>query len=100
MGRPRNAVRDAALAAGQKYYLADKPCLHGHMGLRNTKSNNCVQCTGRRYRANRFLKTLGQPLPVLREPVFVSAYAVERVRPAELVTWGGPYPALMAAAWR
>lgn len=42
-GRPPNAARAAAMAAGRRTYMG-KPCPSGHSGLRYVKQSCCVEC--------------------------------------------------------
>lgn len=40
----RIVTRDESAKAGQKYYFTGVPCTHGHVSLRYTKSNACLDC--------------------------------------------------------
>jgi hypothetical protein len=42
--------REAARVAGDKQYQPDKPCIHGHTGLRFVVNNECVECSSTRKR--------------------------------------------------
>lgn len=42
--------RQAALKSGSSKYLASKPCLRGHLGMRYTRTRNCVECQHERNR--------------------------------------------------
>ena len=44
------ASRSEAKDSGQEYYFTGKPCKHGHIDWRNTKSGNCVECCRMRSR--------------------------------------------------
>lgn len=44
MGKNIDPKRLIALALGEKYYLSDKPCRHGHLAYRSTRSNLCTEC--------------------------------------------------------
>jgi hypothetical protein len=43
--------RKAAAEAGEEKYSTGKPCKHGHMSPRYTKTGICVQCATERSRA-------------------------------------------------
>lgn len=42
-GRPRDIMRDIALASGAKHYTG-QPCKLGHCGKRYTSTGACVAC--------------------------------------------------------
>lgn len=37
-------LRYAALLAGEKFYMPDKPCIRGHTSVRDTQTSTCVAC--------------------------------------------------------
>jgi len=40
----------AARAAGLKRFIADRPCLHGHLERRADRQGTCIGCVYLRYR--------------------------------------------------
>lgn len=45
--------RADAFAAGHEYYFTGKACKHGHVGVRKTKSGNCIACLNTYYHEHR-----------------------------------------------
>ena len=37
-------TRKEAIKTGSKHYYTGKPCVHGHIDIRNTKQRRCIQC--------------------------------------------------------
>lgn len=46
--------RQAALAAGEKFYVTGRPCKHGHVAERYTRSTSCRECERTRVRTREY----------------------------------------------
>jgi hypothetical protein len=44
MSLPPNIPRKKAKEAGEKFFMPDKPCKHGHVSLKWTSNNECIEC--------------------------------------------------------
>ena len=44
MPPPPNIPRNKAKEAGEKFFMPDKPCKHGHIALKWTSNNECTEC--------------------------------------------------------
>ncbi len=60
-----------ARASGSKYYFTQKPCKHGHVSKRLTKTSHCVVCASLKYhkRKQKLIEEFGEEkaAQVLRE---------------------------------
>lgn len=50
MANHRSPEREAAIAAGEKFYFPDEPCLRGHSGGRCVKTRHCLGCDREKHR--------------------------------------------------
>lgn len=47
-GKPRCKAREEAKQKGEIYYFNGKPCIHGHITKRRTKTGYCMECQNTR----------------------------------------------------
>jgi len=43
-GKPKCKAREEAKAKGELYYFNGKPCIHGHITKRRTRTGYCMEC--------------------------------------------------------
>lgn len=105
MRQPNQALAEAR-AAGLKFFMTGQPCKFGHVSPRYVSNSVCVACAAeKRERANarkakRAAERLRWPSNRAQADSADDDIITAWRRTHELTTWGGSYPALMAAKWR
>ncbi len=49
-GKPKCKAREEAKQKGEIYYFNGKPCVHGHIAKRRTRTGYCMECQNTRIR--------------------------------------------------
>lgn len=105
MRQPNKAIAEAR-AAGLTFFDTGEPCRMGHRSPRYVSNWICVACAKLRHREESLSgkkKEWNQKAAERRGTALGDYGGVPHHAPLsapEIVTWGGPYPALMSGKWR